>query len=540
MSEGGITLSLPPLLEKDPLIAKKQKVLQARSITLEFQISVSGLACEDEALQVLDKMVQAARVLYLDELELYFAGEDDTGPFSPRNELESLNLVLDVLSSSHQNTTNEKQQILHMLADRVVKMIESFGIKHTEEMMIEKDKYDANDLLLKWGEDNGVRTKLQIAHYEGAGRGAVAVEDVNVGEIALEVPESILISEEVLSESDMFQVLNGTDGMTTETMLLLWSMKERYNPNSRFRVYFDSLPQEFNTGLSFGIDALSVLEGTLLFEEILQAKQHLHEQYEAICPVLCSTYPDIFLPTLYTWDKFLWACELWYSNGIKVVFADRKLRMCLVPIAGLLNHSLCPHILHYGKVDQVSKLLKFTLSRPCKEGEQCYLSYGSYSGSHLVTFYGFLPKGENPYDVIPLDIDAPKVEDLSSQPSTSGSDWTTHMVRKPGSFKKNGNYGLPPPLLAHLRAALQEDDIVLHPEMSNSSIINKENERAVLETLISIFDPMMEGLTDADCHDSGDSSWDIKLAQEFKKLHREIISSVIAACSSGLEMLDHL
>ncbi|XP_068647676.1 ribulose-1,5 bisphosphate carboxylase/oxygenase large subunit N-methyltransferase, chloroplastic isoform X3 [Aristolochia californica] len=536
MNKDGITLFLPPLSEKDPLMAKKQKVLQARSISLEFQISFSGSKCEEEASQVLDKMVQAARVLYLDELELYFAEADDSGPFSPRNELESLNLVLDVLSSSCQNTTNEKQQILHMLADRVLEVIDSFGVKHTEEMMIQEDKSDVEDALWKWGEQNGVRTKLRIAYYEGAGRGAAAVEDINIGEVALEVPESILISEEILSESDMFQVLINIDGMTSETMLLLWSMKERYNPNSRFRTYFNSLPQEFNTGLSFGINALSVLEGTLLFEEILQARQHLHEQYEAICPTLCSSYPDIFQSALYTWDQFLWACELWYSNSMKVVFTDSKLRMCLVPIAGLLNHSLCPHILHYGKVDPASKSLKFTLSRPCKEGKQCYLSYGSYSGSHLVTFYGFLPKGENPYDVIPLDIDASKGEDLPTEATTSGSDWTTHMVRKPGPFKKNGHYGLPPPLLAHLRAALQEDIIILHPVIPNSAIINEENEREVLETLISIFNPMMERLNDSECLDS----WDVKLAQDFKNLQQKIISSVIAACSAGLEMGDHL
>ena len=63
---------------------------------------------------------------------------------------------------------------------------------------------------------------------------------------------------------------------------------------------------------------------------------------------------------------------------------------------------LCPHILHYGRVDSATNSLKFPLSRPCNVGEECYLSYGKFSSSHLVTFYGFLPQGENPYDVISL------------------------------------------------------------------------------------------------------------------------------------------
>jgi hypothetical protein len=67
-----------------------------------------------------------------------------------------------------------------------------------------------------------------------------------------------------------------------------------------------------------------------------------------------------------------------------------------------LCSKVSPHILKYGRVDEATKSLKFPLSRPCDAGEQCFLSYGKHPGSHLITFYGFLPRGDNPYDVIPL------------------------------------------------------------------------------------------------------------------------------------------
>ena len=38
---------------------------------------------------------------------------------------------------------------------------------------------------------------------EGAGRGAIAAEDLKVGDVALEIPMSIVISEELVLESDM-------------------------------------------------------------------------------------------------------------------------------------------------------------------------------------------------------------------------------------------------------------------------------------------------------------------------------------------------
>lgn len=69
--------------------------------------------------------------------------------------------------------------------------------------------------------------------------------------------------------------------------------------------------------------------------------QHLRNQYDELIPFLSNNHPDVFPPELYTWEQFLWACELWYSNSMKVLFNNGKLKTCLVPVAGFLNHSVC-------------------------------------------------------------------------------------------------------------------------------------------------------------------------------------------------------
>lgn len=46
-----------------------------------------------------------------------------------------------------------------------------------------------------------------------------------------------------------YHILEKIDGITSETMLLLWSMKERHNCSSKFKIYFDTLPEEFKTGI---------------------------------------------------------------------------------------------------------------------------------------------------------------------------------------------------------------------------------------------------------------------------------------------------
>lgn len=45
-----------------------------------------------------------------------------------------------------------------------------------------------------------------------------------------------------------FPIFEKIDGISEETMLLLWSMKEKHNNKSKFRLYFDTLPENFNTG----------------------------------------------------------------------------------------------------------------------------------------------------------------------------------------------------------------------------------------------------------------------------------------------------
>ncbi|KAJ1375501.1 SET domain [Sesbania bispinosa] len=511
------------LSENDPFFDKKKKLLQSKGFSPKERICLTS-SSEPGWMNASAKiLLQIARIIQLNELELYFAEDDACTSvefYSARNELEALNLIVLLIDTSLSSCTHLHTNILQGLRQTILDLISDFGDKNSMKGVVEKNhSCDKEECLIEWGESNGVKTQLKIAYVEGAGRGAIARRDLKVGDIALEIPVSVIISEEVVHETDMYRVLKEVDGISSETILLLWSMKEKYNCDSKFKVYFDTLPEKFNT------------DGTLLFEEIMQARQHLHAQYDELFPALCNEFPDIFPRELYTWEKFLWACELWYSNSMTIMYSDGKLRTCLIPIAGFLNHSLCPHVMHYGKVDPSTNSLKFRLSRPCRSGEECCLSYGNYSSSHLITFYGFLPEGDNPYDVIPLDIDGYDVDSIEDKPV---SNWTTHMVR--GTWLSNNHstfyYGLPAPLLEHLRRSRS-------PMLRTKTFLqgNLENELEVLEDLICIFDDMMDNMGDIDLDNSENCNWDERLAMNFKNLQRRIACSVSTSCHAGVNML---
>ncbi|KAH6819279.1 SET domain-containing protein [Perilla frutescens var. frutescens] len=511
----------------------QQKKLLETSLNVENPVCIKSSYTPDQLKDLLNLLIKRARIINFNEVELYFGGDIDNLEhcMSPRNELEAFHSILEAINKSVSSESCTMKNIKQMLEEEIVDRIHEVGNKFREETRIVGDSSVGKEKgVLDWGVNNGMKTKVDIAYVEGAGRGAIAREDLKVGDIALEIPVSVIISGELLHESDMFPIFEKIDGISEETMLLLWSMKEKHRKESRFRLYFDTLPENFNTGLSFGIDAIMALDGTLLLEEIVQAKEHLRAQYDELFPALSDNYPDIFPSELYTWEQFLWACELWYSNSMKVIFPDGKLRTCLIPVAGFLNHSICPHIMHYGRVDASTNSLTFPLSRPCRSGEQCFLSYGNFSSSHLLTFYGFLPRGDNPYDIIPLDIDV--AQDEESEVVTPTTEWSSHMVRGTWLSKNHRifHYGLPPPLLDHLRKTRN-----LASQSNTPTHELLETDLNVLEGLSSTFQEMMEALGDENQEDRESAGWDVKLAIEFKSLQRRIISSILTSCDSGSE-----
>ncbi|KAH9610428.1 hypothetical protein KSS87_012099 [Heliosperma pusillum] len=532
--DGILVLRVP---EDDPLFEKKTKLLKDKGFSASDRLCFDLGALPDSMENKLEALVQMARIIHLNDIELYFASTSVDSMeewYSPRNELEALNFVISQVDLRIKISDPKTKSSLQNVKAAIIKRIETFGEKNTVEARIVNGASDNEAQLIKWAEKCGVKSKLEIAYVEGAGRGALAGEDLGVGDIALEIPISVIISEDLVYESDMIHILEDIDGISAETMLLIWSMRERHNIKSKYKLYFDALPEKFNTGLSFGLDALMALDETVVSEEIFQAKEHLRSRYDELFPALCTAFPYIFPPEYYTWEQYLWACELWYSNSMRIMLPDGKLRTCLIPVAGFLNHSVYPHILHYGKADSATNTLNFRLSRPCKKGEQCYLSYGNLSSSHLLTFYGFLPQEDNPYDVIPLDIEA--AEDSSSEGAYLESDNTTHLVRGTWHSVSQGlfNYGLPSAMLEHLRK-------LSNPGLRTMTLLQEslENEMKILDDLYRIFDNMMNRLGGSEMDDRKNTKWDVQLAIKCKDLQRNIASSILTACLAGRTMVEH-
>ncbi|KAH0917082.1 hypothetical protein HID58_024742 [Brassica napus] len=299
---------------------------------------LSGPLAQQLLNAALQKLLQFGRITNLDKVEVYFGDDACTpaGVYSVRNEISALTWIFSLIPASSCKPQTLEAALREALEVRIGEVV---GAEEKEARVDDSYRCEKESRLVEWGQRNGVKTKLQIAHIEGYGRGAIATEDLKFGDVALEIPISSIISEEYVYNSDMQPILEKIDGMTSETMMLLWTMREKHNLESKFKPYFDSLQESFCTGLSFGVDAIMVLDGTLLLDEIMQSKEVLRERYDELIPLL-SNHKNVFPPEMYTWEHYLWACELYYSNSMQIKFPDGNLKTCLIPVAGFLNHSV--------------------------------------------------------------------------------------------------------------------------------------------------------------------------------------------------------
>ena len=104
------------------------------------------------------------------QVELYFWEEEQMDSYSPRNEFETLNFILQLVESSLSDACEMQMNVLQELhnftIDKITQFAEENSLKTT---IVEGQNSDKEKQLLQWGENNGVKTRFQIAckFYQG-------------------------------------------------------------------------------------------------------------------------------------------------------------------------------------------------------------------------------------------------------------------------------------------------------------------------------------------------------------------------------------
>jgi hypothetical protein len=191
--------------------------------------------------------------------------------------------------------------------------------------------------------------------------------------------------------------------------------------------------------------------------------------------------PEMFPRDVYTYERFVWMTELWFSYPFEIRLSNGTTRTCLLPLADLLNHSPYPHVARYGHVDPSSKTLDLPVMRGCPEGQQVFLSYGYRPNAKLLLFYGFcIPN--NPHDVfnIGFDLEGDALAGVKRRCLKNLGLDTDHQLRAGMSGR------LPPRLLAAFRVFVADKDEVgkvLRGHNPLAEPVSSDNERRAVSLL---------------------------------------------------------
>ncbi|KAI9782017.1 MAG: hypothetical protein M1816_002126 [Peltula sp. TS41687] len=172
--------------------------------------------------------------------------------------------------------------------------------------MTDPDNFQiSSDALMKWFLQNAsakFNPKVALAdmRHQGAGRGLVALADIDEDEELFAIPRSSVLSAETSELKDRIpkemESMNPWLRLAYQKALILVMIYEYLQgPRSKWKPYFDVLPEIFDT-LMFWSDAeLAELQGSAVLQKIgkLEAEKTFRDE---IIPMM-QAHPDLFAPT---------------------------------------------------------------------------------------------------------------------------------------------------------------------------------------------------------------------------------------------------
>lgn len=134
------------------------------------------------------------------------------------------------------------------------------------------------------------------------GRGMMAIDDIEAGEVIVSVPRKFLITNDSLAK-----IYGSNHALSSQQLLALHLVALKKDTQSWWKAYIDLLPLHFNTMPVKYTKVLVDHLPTTLKEEVLQQKENMHNDYLA-CVSYLKSNPDILdsiQPEEYEWA---WLC----------------------------------------------------------------------------------------------------------------------------------------------------------------------------------------------------------------------------------------
>ncbi len=204
-----------------------------------------------------------------------------------------------------------------------------------------------NEIFLKWFKNiDGMSFSPKIAlndySSENAGRGVIAIDDIEEDEVLFSIPRKAVLSVET---SEIYKKIPSMETLPDWPALILTMLYESIH-DSFWKPYFDILPSTFDTPMFWNEEELEWLRGSSVCSHI--GKEQAEQDYHTTIKPIIDSFPDMF-PGKVSIDDYhrMGSLILAYSFGIddtpeddasenssESSFDERK---AMVPMADMLN-----------------------------------------------------------------------------------------------------------------------------------------------------------------------------------------------------------
>eukprot|EP00743_Colponemidia_sp_Colp-15_P009280 GILK01010140.1.p1 GENE.GILK01010140.1~~GILK01010140.1.p1 ORF type:complete len:858 (+),score=119.24 GILK01010140.1:37-2610(+) len=330
---------------------------------------------------------------------------------------------------------------------------------------------------LRWLEDNNVLAPKIEVRACAYGLGIFATEELSPEEPIVTLPKSLIITyQQALNHKPFSGIFESYTG-PSEYVVMLMLIHGRENSACLWKPYLDLLPRVHSTTLFFSEAELSELEGTNLHLGTVGKREQLVKDFDEYILPLVHQHKEILLPSLITFENFLWAHAVYWSRVLPVG-QDRT--PSLVPLCDILNHQYRAKISWFTGDTQY----QFISGEKYNRGDEVFNNYGGKGNDQFLLGYGFtIPNNSEDSYYVHLGI-------------RGDDDSTLQKTRLLERFKQDGlgfgHYlhrdGVNDPLLASLRICVMTPSEVYFAEQSPvlSTVMHPINSRNELEMMAAL------------------------------------------------------
>lgn len=231
---------------------------------------------------------------------------------------------------------------------------------------------------------------VEIRVDDEGSRGLFARQQVRAGQLLLRVPRNLVVTHEVMVETEIGGALHSVEGMLHSRYVMhsVWLARERTAPSAAWGPYVDALPASFAYMPTLRPpEELAALAGTRALDLIEQRTEQLRRDLTIVTDLVDEARG---LPR----EVLVWANHAARTRGYKTP-DDR--RPALVPIADMANHG--DSVASFAFTD--SGDFEVNATRDLDPGREILGDYGRNPNARWLAGYGFaLP--DNPDDEVAL------------------------------------------------------------------------------------------------------------------------------------------